>query len=445
MDSPMNQVDLFVVGSDFYSGSTRKDGSLKDGWCDFRLLGNQFVYDYFGTSDALGKVRYFATRVSPGAARSFLEHERQQLWLDALDRSVTLEITEAAAVARRVVGFESGQGGEFADRPEDTAFAALRRTALAPQAMVISANGGNSTPLLSFLNKNCECQPLILVPPDLEMPDDGSRLQVPISHQHLEAARIDNEGLWRRYEQSRQKSRQAAGWLENASQELGTWLNRRLRDVPFRHPECWKEKVQADSSLRAELKVKVERFLTSYAVGGSHHNDYHGQVVFIAAKLLTTQADFVFADRTAECASDPLLSIYNGRDLIDYASQVYPKLEIGEDARRQILELNGNEKHFNWLVKAFSTANREMQNWAGGRFPHDRLPDSSPESETVMNNTEWRRLRQFKTNTGKHLLFTHHMKCRGPNIRVYYDVDPDGKVLRIGYVGGHLPTQRYRT
>jgi hypothetical protein len=441
----MNQVDLFVVGSDFYSGSTRKEGRLKDGWCDFRVLGNKFAYDYFGPSAALGKVWYFATRVSPSASRSFLEHERQQIWLDALDLSVTRKITDAAAVARRVAGSESSQGSEFSDRPEDAAFFDLRRDALAPQAMVISANGGNSTPLLSFLNKNCECQPLILVPPDLDLPDDGSRLPpVLISHQDLEAARIDNEALWRRYEQSRRKSRQAASWLENASDDLGTWLNKQLRDIPFRHPEAWKKKVQLDLRLQADLKSKVARFLTSPAVGGSRPADDR-VVVFIAGNLLTTQADFVFADRTAECASDPLLSIYNGRDLIDHASQVYPKLEIGDDARRQILELNGNEKHFNWLVKAFATANREMQNWTGGRFPHDRLPDSSPESETVMNNTEWRRLRQFKTHTGKYLLFTHHMKCHGPNIRVYYDVDPDGKVLRIGYVGGHLATPRYRT
>src|SRR6185436_13406086 len=77
----VNRVDLIVVGSDFYLGSTQR-GRLKDGWCDFRKLGNLFVADYFGTSQVLGNTWYLNARVSPESLRGFKEHERQQIWLN---------------------------------------------------------------------------------------------------------------------------------------------------------------------------------------------------------------------------------------------------------------------------------------------------------------------------------------------------------------------------
>ena len=50
----MNRVDLFVAGPDFYLGSTKLKGRLKDGWCNFSKLGRQKVSD-LGSSFELGK------------------------------------------------------------------------------------------------------------------------------------------------------------------------------------------------------------------------------------------------------------------------------------------------------------------------------------------------------------------------------------------------------
>ena len=414
----MNRVDLLVLGSDFYSGSTRDKERLKDGWCDFKALGSNFAQEYFGTSRAIENVWYLATRVSSEDSRSFEEYRRQGIWLDALDPSVI-----------RI-----------------SAIADLRARLLAPQVLVISAGVEEGTPLRSVLDESYRSEQIVLVPPDFAMRDDGSGYPVHLRHEDLEAARLAKEGLWGSYEESKRRGDLAARWVESASADLGTWLTRRLRSVPFPSPDGWMRKVQADHSIRIDLKAKVDRFLTTRAVEDKGLAKEPKLVSFIEKKLVEEYAKYVLAERTEVLASQPRFSIRSGRDLINQAPRAFPALEICENAERQILELTGNERFFGWLVDAFSIANREMQNWLGGWFPHERLLNSARcESESVRNDARLLDMRRFKARSGEWLLFESHMKNRSENKRVHYRVDPDRKLLLIGYVGDHLRTPLYST
>src|ERR1035441_6335019 len=75
-----NKVNLYIDGSDFYRGSTRKD--LKNGWCDFRVLGNILVKRHFGSSFDVGKI-WYVTNVDAPEIR-YGEQQRKKLWLNAL-------------------------------------------------------------------------------------------------------------------------------------------------------------------------------------------------------------------------------------------------------------------------------------------------------------------------------------------------------------------------
>ena len=271
------------------------------------------------------------------------------------------------------------------------------------------------------------------------MHDDGRGYPVQLLHEDLEAVRLAKEGLWGSYERSKQESELAAKSLKNASADLGTWLTRRLKSIPFRHANGWEKRVQADQAIRNDLRSKVARFLTAHPIEDPRLAGEQDLEFFIARRLVEEYAESVLAERTRDLASLPRFFIRSGRELIDQAPRKFPALEICEKAERQILGLTGNEKFFGWLIDAISTANREMQNWVRGPFPHELLPDSAQtESMTVRKNSKLRDLRRFETRRGEWLLFFPHMKNKAENIRVHYKVDEDRRILMIGYVGPHL-------
>jgi hypothetical protein len=86
MANPINRVDLFVVGKDFYTGSIKR--RLKDGWCDFSLLGRQQA-QHLDSSAELGRIYYLNEKVSPDELNAFEEHERQKMFLAVVGSEVT--------------------------------------------------------------------------------------------------------------------------------------------------------------------------------------------------------------------------------------------------------------------------------------------------------------------------------------------------------------------
>ncbi len=423
MGNPVNRVDLFVEGTDFYLGSTK--AALKDGWCDFPRLGRQQVREHVGSSYEMGSIWYLTEQVSPRELRSFEKHERQKLWLGVLGREVT----------RLIVGdrFKS----------ETAAISWLDKAPLAPNAIVIFRDHERQGPLISFLDRRYpNQQAMVLMPPDFEIEDFGRRDVKPFSHDDLAAAHLGHEDVWREYRKSRARRDKVREWTAAALINLRTRLTERLGDKGPLDPEGWKNWANKDPEILERTKERVARFLGSANEYRSLASD-SSCITFIARSNIHDVAAEIAKERWGPAPKNKP-SISSGQDLIDYAGSVYPKIEICKGAKRQIRDLRGNERYFNWVLEALASANREMLAWKGGRFQHDKLPGPpTPESEPTMNAYGERR--RFRTLSGESLLFEYHMKCRAENQRIHYRVDEARRLLMIGYVGPHLPTVTNRT
>jgi hypothetical protein len=194
-----NHVDLFVVGADFYAGSI-KTGRLEDGWCNFRELVQEKAKEYFERE--LGAIWYLAKQVPPSAHKSFEERARQRMWLDRQGESVARIIIDCDARGPSGVLVP---GGEFRCNTEEDAVPALKQTPLPREAMVISADRKEASPLRSFLDEKYDDSKLVvLVPPDLVMRDED---KVQLQHADLEQARLGDDPLipWERYLESKEK------------------------------------------------------------------------------------------------------------------------------------------------------------------------------------------------------------------------------------------------
>lgn len=442
MGSPVDLIDLFVEGTDFYSGSTRHKGKLKDGWCDFRKLGKQQAEKHFDRSCELGRIWYLTAQVSTRELPYFEEHERQKMWLSVQGSDVTRIVVDDKC---RPVGQRGvlDSAGEFRYKTEEAAISALGGTGLAPNAMVISADHEPKTPLLTFLDKTYHSRGhLVLVPPDVspdsEMQASGFRRVARFSHDELFAARLGADSLWNEYMKSRGRRHKAADWssvvLSERSPELKVRLN---NNGPYRDRERWMKWAHGPENLE-RVKEKVTISLRQFLSKDRPLSQDHNCIEFIARYLIKEVADDVSKERYGP---DPdRSSIRTGRDLIAQAARVYPKIEICEEAERQIRAMTGNEKHFGWVLDAFLSANREMLAWNGGLFPHSRLPGpATPESESVMRSPRLEKMRRFRTRNGEELLFEHHMKCMGEGLRIHYRLDPARRLFMIGYIGRHLP------
>jgi hypothetical protein len=192
--------DLFIVGADFYSGSTGK--AIENGWCDFEALGQAQAQQRFGSNWKLGKVWYIAERVPKDALRGFEEHERQNTWLTAQGTKVVRVVIDSKQLKKNSPPLVAGK--EFAFGTEADAIVAIRGSVLAPAAMVISA-GNEQTSLLTFLDEKYRQQQKILLPPESAVAHIGRKHR--LEHADLEDARLrglHNDDLWQDYLHSRE-------------------------------------------------------------------------------------------------------------------------------------------------------------------------------------------------------------------------------------------------
>jgi len=433
-------VDLFVVGADFYAGSTREQGRLKDGWCDFRVLGARQVSEFFGSSYRLGRIWYLASRVEPCTLRAFEESRRQELWLNAQPAAVTRILVDSAA-AKKSPG-ELLPGVEYRFQTEERAVRAIQAASHSKLTIVVAADHERQTQLVNGLSERNREEPLLLVPPDFLLPDNVAGETDHLSHEVLQEARLRDETAWTRYELSKNRARIIAEWFEVARAEFRANLASRLSRRPYSGSSRWVKEVVADEGLVGDFEEKVARLLRSGTLRRRSTAEYPGLTLFIARKLLLAEAEAMVVGREGSRSAGTVESICNGRDLLEKAPALFPALRICESARRQIQTLSGNETEFSWIRKAFAKANCEMHKWQGGPFPHASLPGpASGESETVRDNPKLRNQRTFQTGCGQEY-FEHHMK-HGTGFRIHYWIDANQKQLLIGYVGPHLDTARF--
>ena len=301
----------------------------------------------------------------------------------------------------------------------------------------------------------------MLAPPDFQMHETRNARQ--FCHLDLRDSRlpdhISGAVSWREYERLKSDGKLVERWYDDALSELTPRLVSRLIKRPYRDdPGTWLKRVGDDASVRTDMQEKVARFLPSRPVKDRRLERDPLCTDYIARKLVNAAAGHILEERGGGYVRDPdhvqgpgewisepqSASIRSGWDLVNQAARLYPAVEICDGARSQILAMVGSEGHFGWLLKALTAANREMLDWAGGPFPHSKLPGpATGESSSVMASPQLRRMRCFTIRTGESLLFEHHMKHVGLNMRMHYRVDQVRRRLVVGYVGRHLPTTLY--
>ena len=87
---------------------------------------------------------------------------------------------------------------------------------------------------------------------------------------------------------------------------------------------------------------------------------------------------------------------------------------------------------------------QQLNNWQAGYFSLEGYPfEESGESEPTLN--KYGGERTFLCPDGEERLFERHVKLKECNWRIHFFPEVKTTKVIIGYVGSHLPTDKYPT
>jgi len=133
-----------------------------------------------------------------------------------------------------------------------------------------------------------------------------------------------------------------------------------------------------------------------------------------------------------------------GRDLVDHRERLLPNLRFCGDVEATLSPLAQNDPVLSWTRRCLFELNDYCSLWTTGAFRHEELRcQPTPESESVSNNPELRRLRTFTCPDGERRYFQWHLKNFGRNLRLHYIPSETERIVIVGYIGPHLPTKLY--
>ena len=134
----------------------------------------------------------------------------------------------------------------------------------------------------------------------------------------------------------------------------------------------------------------------------------------------------------------------SGRDIVEHKGMLLPKLRFCGNVEETLIGMGPNDPGFAWVRRSLLELNDHCRTWVEGEFRHSMLRGSpAPESQSVDDNDDLRRLRLFACADGKERYFRWHMKNKSLNLRLHYFPKNDEHIVLIGYIGPHLPTARY--
>ncbi len=231
----MDEIDLYIDGADFYSGSTQK--SLRNGWCDFRKLGETLAQRRFGTAVKAGNIYYVNSAIGPSAELSYGEVDRKKYWMRALRTGVNPVIIERSSDLELM-----------AARPEDR-----------PCALVVAAGLSQESPteigVRGRYNNNVD----IAIPPNSKFErKDGFRF----TNSDLEAAQFEDTistpseaYRWTRYERSIRDKELVARYCKDLQERLRDFFEKQLKDrSPNSREVSWQIRCKLDERVAREFR-----------------------------------------------------------------------------------------------------------------------------------------------------------------------------------------------
>ncbi len=110
---------------------------------------------------------------------------------------------------------------------------------------------------------------------------------------------------------------------------------------------------------------------------------------------------------------------------------------------KQLQNIRAGQLELRPVIKAIFGLQMCSNSWLGSRFSLETYSlEESGESEATLNR--YSQERTFRCPDGKERLFERHIKLRFCNWRIHFFPLQHGKVI-VGYVGRHLPTDKYPT
>ncbi len=139
-------------------------------------------------------------------------------------------------------------------------------------------------------------------------------------------------------------------------------------------------------------------------------------------------------------------AVSNGLAIIQRLNELFPRLRIGDDARKSIEAMTGSETVFRQLVRHLRALDEGARLWISGTY-EPLAVSYSVESEATLQHGTYGPMRDFATPAGfSDARWSLHTKLTGGNgARVYFRAERvEGQpVVLIGYFGEHLDTVKH--
>jgi len=134
----------------------------------------------------------------------------------------------------------------------------------------------------------------------------------------------------------------------------------------------------------------------------------------------------------------------NGMELWNRRDELFSSLQFCNAGNKQLRRLLTGEKKLELVLEVLSVLDKCAKNWQAGSFSLEGYPfEESGESEPTLNQY-WRE-RTFLCPDGEERLFERHVKLKECNWRIHFFPEVKTTKVIIGYVGIHLPTDKYPT
>jgi hypothetical protein len=139
-------------------------------------------------------------------------------------------------------------------------------------------------------------------------------------------------------------------------------------------------------------------------------------------------------------------TINNGKELWSRKQELFPNLEFCDSVQKQLEDILSEQLELQPVRKTLLILQNHCQAWKSGDFYiESSILEYSPESNQTLNNSKYKKQREFICPDGQKRLFSLHAKLRICNWRIYFYPDQADKKVIIGYIGKHLSTDKYPT
>ncbi|MBD9544860.1 hypothetical protein IB276_36130 [Ensifer sp. ENS04] len=134
-------------------------------------------------------------------------------------------------------------------------------------------------------------------------------------------------------------------------------------------------------------------------------------------------------------------SSLTARSFWDAKAAAFPNLTFGAGVESDLRKFSA--KMLRLLFNRLADLDGRVQRWRdNGAFPDDAMPPITGESAPTM--AQFGNARKFKDETGDVVVFEDHIWVDSLH-RIHLIKDIDARLIKIGYIGRHLPTVTHRT